>query len=56
MCYPVKCSTCSKTTWGGCGSHVDSVMRSVAPSDRCECAGNSAPSGKTGFFASLFGR
>lgn len=56
MCYPVTCSTCSKTTWGGCGSHVDSVMRSVPASDRCDCAENSAPPAKAGFFGSLFGR
>ncbi|KAI0090983.1 hypothetical protein BDY19DRAFT_668463 [Irpex rosettiformis] len=24
-CYAVKCSTCGKTTWKGCGQHVDSV-------------------------------
>ncbi len=37
MCYPVTCSSCGKTSWGGCGQHVDGVMRSVDPSDRCAC-------------------
>jgi hypothetical protein len=38
MCYPVQCPKCGKTGWGGCGQHVDSVMRSVPPSQRCTCA------------------
>lgn len=52
MCYPVTCKTCSKTTWGGCGQHVDSAMRTVPASERCKC---DKPA-KSGFFASLFGR
>ena len=32
MCYPVQCPKCGKTSWGGCGQHVDSVMRSVPAS------------------------
>ncbi|KAJ7683651.1 hypothetical protein B0H17DRAFT_1073694 [Mycena rosella] len=24
-CYAVKCDKCSKTTWKGCGQHVDAV-------------------------------
>ncbi|NKZ74576.1 hypothetical protein GS934_09725 [Rhodococcus hoagii] len=50
--YPVTCKTCSKTTWGGCGQHVDSVMRTVPASERCTCE----KPAKSGFFASLFGR
>ena len=37
MCYPVACPACGKTGWGGCGQHVDAVMRSVPASDRCTC-------------------
>lgn len=37
MCQPVKCATCQKTTWAGCGQHVEQVMANVAPTDRCEC-------------------
>ena len=29
MCRPVKCKTCGKTTWAGCGQHVDQVKASV---------------------------
>ncbi|WP_193311440.1 hypothetical protein [Georgenia satyanarayanai] len=35
MCRPVTCPTCQKTTWAGCGEHVDDVMRDVPPSERC---------------------
>ncbi len=37
MCYPVACPACGKTGWGGCGQHVDAVMRSVPAADRCTC-------------------
>lgn len=37
MCYPVQCPNCGKTSWGGCGQHVDTVMRSVPVADRCSC-------------------
>ncbi|OYD67205.1 hypothetical protein BDB13_0712 [Rhodococcus sp. OK302] len=50
MCSPVTCSTCSKTTWSGCGQHVDDVMRSVPTAQRCTCE---RPSG---FFKNLFRR
>lgn len=37
MCFPVKCNLCGKTTWSGCGLHVDMVMRGVPPEQRCHC-------------------
>lgn len=37
MCSPARCSKCGKTTWTGCGQHVDQVMARVADSDRCTC-------------------
>ncbi|KAL2644267.1 hypothetical protein R1flu_011854 [Riccia fluitans] len=37
MCYPVKCSTCSKTTWAGCGRHVPSVYANVPAGQACTC-------------------
>lgn len=43
MCYPVVCATCHKTGWGGCGRHVDDVLRSVSVSDRCTCRKSSTP-------------
>ena len=37
MCFPVKCNLCGKTTWSGCGLHVDMVMRGIPPEQRCHC-------------------
>ena len=37
MCRPVSCSKCGKTTWAGCGAHVDAVMSKVPPEKRCTC-------------------
>jgi len=37
MCSPARCASCGKTTWRGCGQHVDAVMARVAPPDRCRC-------------------
>ena len=31
MCRAVECSACGKTTWSGCGQHVEQVMRDVPP-------------------------
>ena len=53
MCRAVNCRTCGKTTWAGCGQHVDSVMRGVPARDRCQ-GHEGEPS--TGFFSKLFGR
>ena len=37
MCSPARCGRCGKTTWSGCGQHVDSVMSRIAPPQRCTC-------------------
>ncbi len=66
MCRAVKCSSCGKTTWAGCGAHVDQVMANVPAADRCRCRENGAPpadggqgkpsaSGKGGLFSFLRG-
>ncbi len=36
MCSPVPCDECGKTTWAGCGMHVDSVKAIVPPEQWCE--------------------
>lgn len=36
MCRAVTCKKCSKTTWAGCGQHVDQVLGSVPKSQRCQ--------------------
>ncbi|BDZ42044.1 hypothetical protein GCM10025865_13430 [Paraoerskovia sediminicola] len=35
MCRAVTCTTCGRTTWAGCGQHVDAVMRDVPKAQRC---------------------
>lgn len=54
MCRAVKCRTCGKTTWAGCGQHVDQVMSNVAPEDRC--GGHTEERARSGFFTRLLGR
>jgi len=53
MCSPVTCRTCGKTTWAGCGRHVDQVKRSVPASQWCPGHETAKPAG---FLASLFSR
>jgi hypothetical protein len=35
MCRPVRCKTCGKTTWAGCGQHVEQVKASVPAGQWC---------------------
>jgi hypothetical protein len=37
MCYAVQCPRCHKTTWDGCGQHVDQVMNEVPKNQQCTC-------------------
>ncbi|TVU45741.1 hypothetical protein EJB05_05239, partial [Eragrostis curvula] len=37
MCYQVKCGTCGKSTWAGCGRHVASVHAQVPEGQHCAC-------------------
>ena len=53
MCRAVTCRTCGKTTWAGCGQHVESALRGVPASDRCP-GHESEP--RTGFLGRLFTR
>ena len=39
MCYQVKCGTCGKSTWAGCGRHVASVHRQIPDGQHCACRG-----------------
>lgn len=38
MCSPATCKMCGKTTYSGCGQHVDAVMRDVPKNQRCNCS------------------
>jgi hypothetical protein len=35
VCRPVRCKSCGKTTWAGCGQHIDQVKVSVPAGDWC---------------------
>jgi hypothetical protein len=37
MCRQVKCSSCGKATYAGCGMHVEQVLAGVPASQRCRC-------------------
>ncbi|WP_169836041.1 hypothetical protein [Corynebacterium aquilae] len=51
MCRPVTCKKCGKTTWAGCGQHVDQVMRNVPKNQQCTCERTSGG----GFLSRLLG-
>ena len=46
MCRAVRCKTCGKTTWSGCGYHVDNVMAGIPKADRCPGHPKSEKAGK----------
>ena len=52
MCRAVTCKICGKTTWAGCGQHVNQVKRTVPASQWCGHDQKDAPSA----FGRLFGR
>lgn len=62
MCRPVRCKTCGKTSWAGCGQHVAQVKAGV-PSGQW-CSGKHSASEKAaaandsggGFLSKLLGR
>jgi hypothetical protein len=57
MCRPVRCKTCAKTTWAGCGQHVASVKASVPADQWCPGHATSERAGDgSGFFRRLFGK
>ena len=53
MCHPTPCRSCGKTTWAGCGQHVQDV-RAVVPADQW-CAGH-ADERRAGPLRRLLGR
>ncbi|WP_454293368.1 hypothetical protein [Salana multivorans] len=57
MCRPVTCKTCGKTTWAGCGQHVEEVRRTVPASQWCPGHDKEEKgAGAGGFLARLLGR
>lgn len=60
MCSPVRCRICNKTTWAGCGEHIDAVKASVPADQWCDGLHSddevaTARAANPGFFARLFG-
>lgn len=57
MCRSASCPACGKTTWKGCGQHVDQVMRNVPRGQRCTCtqAQKAAAPGRS-MLSRVFGR
>jgi len=51
MCRAVKCRTCGRTTWAGCGQHVAQVKSSVPAGDWC---GGHPKADRTGGWLSRF--
>ena len=37
MCSPIRCNTCRKITWTGCGMHAEEVLAEFPVSERCTC-------------------
>lgn len=59
MCRPVPCKVCGKTTWAGCGQHIDQVKAMVPAGQWCDGqhtdAERSAAGADKGFFGRIFG-
>ncbi|WP_021010324.1 hypothetical protein [Agrococcus pavilionensis] len=61
MCRATTCRVCGKTTWAGCGQHVQQVRRGVPAGQWCngkhsESEIAEARGARPGFLARLFGR
>ncbi|HWV38676.1 MAG TPA: hypothetical protein VN033_09410 [Vulgatibacter sp.] len=37
MCWAVKCPSCGRPDWRGCGAHVEQVLGHVPKEERCCC-------------------
>ncbi|CAN5660478.1 hypothetical protein BH11ACT8_BH11ACT8_12330 [soil metagenome] len=55
MCRPVTCKKCRKTTWAGCGQHVNQVKASVPRDQWCPGHPKEQSSGG-GFWSGLLRR
>ena len=40
MCSAVRCSTCGKATWEGCGQHIEEALSGFAEDQKCLCENN----------------
>lgn len=37
MCSPIRCQSCGKVTWTGCGEHIEEALEGVPTAERCTC-------------------
>ena len=37
MCRKITCENCEKTTWAGCGKHIEEALKDVPVEERCKC-------------------
>ena len=56
MCRTTTCRTCGKTTWAGCGQHVDEVMSAVPRGARCPGHQQTTTTRSPSLLSRLFGR
>lgn len=59
MCRPTTCKVCGKTTWAGCGQHINQVKSQVPPQNWCDGQHTDAErqaAGGGGFLSKLLGR
>ncbi|HMM83792.1 MAG TPA: hypothetical protein PKI99_09960 [Terrimesophilobacter sp.] len=61
MCGPARCRVCGKTTWSGCGQHIQEVRRSVPAANWCggnhtQAQIDESKANSTGFLSRLFSR
>ena len=45
MCSKATCRRCGKTTWSGCGRHVEQVMLGVPADRQCTCGSSPGTAG-----------
>ncbi|MFB9621228.1 hypothetical protein [Brooklawnia cerclae] len=59
MCRAVTCKVCGKTTWAGCGQHIDAVRATVPAGQWCDGSHSATESAKASSgnpFTRFFGR
>ena len=43
MCHSAMCPQCHKTSYSGCGLHIEQALAGVSEQDRCSCGPAGAP-------------
>jgi hypothetical protein len=56
MCREARCKTCGKTTWAGCGQHIDSVKARVPAANWCPGHPEQEVADQRSWFRKLIGR